>query len=178
MSLLLTKPRRFVTIDPGLGASGYAYWIDGALHRCGLLRSRPKTKSINERLTEQRQAWSDVCRELATLGGFECVVAERMIHRHIPRKRGVKGIYIDPQDLINVSLVSGTFGTLFVAPHVWKAAPRDVEQDHSRHALSEGELSLVEAVLPASLRKEAWSAVGIGLSINERAHLKCGWGLE
>lgn len=101
-----------------------------------------------------------------------------MVHRHIPR-RGKKGVYIDPQDLINVSLVAGRLATRWVAPSVWKGSvPRDVEQDHTRSALTPEELALVEAVLPESLRKEAYSAVGIGLSILKRAHQKCGWGLE
>lgn len=159
----------FYTIDPGLRASGLARWVDGELESVRLIRVPTKTVDLNGRIAEQAHLIAD---EVASFP----VVSERMVH--IPRRGRalrVKG-YVDPNDLINLSLLSGRLGHYYVLASEWKGAvPREVEQDRSRLALKPCELALVERVLPASLRKEAWSAVGIGLSILGRAHSKCGW---
>lgn len=164
----------FVSIDLGISASGYAYWQHGRLVQTGLIRARPKTKGLTGRIEEQRVRWGEICRELALLGGFEFTVIERMKHRPVYRRAGgKKGPYIDPQDLINLSLVSSVFGgkKYFVLPDEWKGTlDRDTEQSRSGAELDNSELALVDAVMPEGLRKEAWSAVGIGLSLLGRCH--------
>jgi hypothetical protein len=158
-------PTEFFTIDPGLKASGWARWKLGCLIGCGLLRAPSSSKSLCARIEAQMEAFH-------AMSDGHAVVAERM--KHYPKRRGAP--YIDPNDLIDLSVLSGRLGNAWVYATEWKGAvPRDVEQDRSRAALAPNELAMVEAVLPASLRKEAWSAVGIGLSILKRTHLKCGW---
>lgn len=163
-----TSPQRFATIDPGLRASGLALWNGNVLIDVRLVRVPAKLKDLTERINYQ----SEGLRAALALEGFEdCpVVSERMHHRHY------RGNKVDPNDLIDLNLLSGRLGTYYVLPSAWKGTiPRDVEQVHSRHALFPFELERVEAVLPASLRKEAYSAVGIGLSILGRAHKCMGW---
>ncbi len=162
----------FVTIDLGIGASGYARWHNATMEQVGLIRSRPKTKGLTARIDEQRRAWNAI--RAAWYRQPDFIVIERM--KHYPRSgRARKGTpYIDPQDLINLSLVSSIFDgpKYFVFASEWKGTiDRDTEQSRSAAALGPAELQRVEAVLPASLRKEAWSAVGIGLSLTKRCHL-------
>jgi len=156
----------FYSLDPGLQASGLAEWVDGRLASVRLLRAPAKMRGLVERIEHQR----------ALIQPFRdnyVVIGERMKHRG--RVRGKRPV--PPDDLINVSLLSGALCDYWLLPSEWKGnIPREVEQSHSRAVLAPEELALVEAVLPASLRKEAWSAVGIGLAVLGRCHLRCGWG--
>lgn len=168
-------PHRFITIDPGLQASGVALWFSGALADVKLVRCPKGSKGIQDRVEMQAAsvlALASSWHSLFPLNGAEkiLVVCERMFHRHY------RGNRVDPNDLINLNLLSGRLGTHYILPSEWKGSvPREVEQDHSRYALLPCELAKVDSVKPASLRKEVWSAVGIGLSILGRAHQKCGW---
>lgn len=165
-------PNVFYTLDPGLQASGLARWERGRLVHVQLLRAPAKMKGLVERIVHQSQALQEALGTFDLLGQVP-IVGERMKHRG--RVRGKRPV--PPDDLINLSLLSGALCDYWVLPSEWKGTvPRDVEQSRSRAVLAAHELALVEAVLPASLRKEAWSAVGIGLSVLGRAHSKCGWG--
>lgn len=165
------RPDIFYTVDPGLQASGYALWRFGVLIEVGLIRCPAKMKGVVARVQHQTALFFEHHQDLVP------VVSERMVH--IPRRGRAlrtKG-YVDPNDLINLTVLSGKLGTHWYLASEWKGnISRDVEQSRSRCALTPPELELVEAVLPESLRKEAWSAVGIGLSILGRAHSCIGWG--
>jgi hypothetical protein len=166
---------RVLAIDPGLQASGYAFGAEGRVEAVGLLRAPPKVRDLHGRIRHQlAELWAvtDVLRP-------EVVVVERMFHR--PKRRGMP--YIDPNDLISVQALASALAYAVVPPervglplpHEWKPKiPRDVEQSRTRMALRPDELLRVEAVLPASLRKEAWSATGILLAALGRAHLPLG----
>jgi len=167
-------PYRFFTVDPGLDASGIARWRSGVLEDVRLLRVpyKMRGKSVVERIVRQSHELQDYLASLPDWAGAP-IVGERMKHRG--RTRGKRPV--PPDDLINLSLLSGALCSYWLLPSEWKSSvPREVEQSHSKSKLSPEELALVEAVMPASLRKEAWSAVGIGLSILGRCHLRCGWG--
>lgn len=169
-----SAPIRLFTVDPGLDASGIARWDHDRLVDVRLLRvpSKLRGKSVVERVVAQSHALQEYLRVLPDWAGAP-IVGERMKHRG--RVRGKRPV--PPDDLINLSLLSGALCDYWLLPSEWKGSvPREVEQSHSRSVLAPEELALVEAVLPASLRKEAWSAVGIGLSVLGRCHLRCGWG--
>lgn len=170
-----TRPARFSTLDPGLNASGLACWEGTRLYSVTLLRIMPRMhlKGCSDRIEVQKQLMIDYL----FAQGFEGypVIGERMRHRPMPRGAKRKA-YIDPQDLINLNLLSGALCDAWVEPADWKGTTsRETEQDHTACDLSNAELALVDEIMPDSLRKEAWSAVGIGLSLLERTHKKFGW---
>lgn len=176
--MVAEAPSRFITLDPGMQASGYAVWNETLLVDVGLLRVPSKVKTLHGRLRSQHAQLEEILVQHSFHPEKNPVVCERM--KHYPRTRRKPGqkkaAYIDPDDLISLSLLGGHLATYWVYPSDWKGGvPREVEQDHSRRALDVRERDIVEDVMPNSLRKEAWSAVGIGLSILGRAHLRCGW---
>jgi hypothetical protein len=156
---------RILAIDPGLQASGFAFAEDGRVTSVGLLRAPAKVRDLPGRAQAQLSELWAVADRLRP----EAVVVERMFHR--PKRRGMP--YIDPNDLISVQALASALAYAVVPPervylplpHEWKPKiPREVEQSRSKATLRPDELALVEAVLPASLRKEAWSATGILLA--------------
>ncbi len=164
-------PARFITIDPGLQASGWALWERGRLQAVGLLRAPRSSRGLSDRSEEQVEVLRRF-KHLTHCPPGTVVVSEVMFHRHF------KGNKVDPNDLIRLNYLAGRLSDFGVEATAWKGSvPRDVEQAHTKHVLDARELALVERVVPASLRKEAWSAVGLGLSLLERAHQRLGWGV-
>lgn len=140
-------------VDPGGACLGWAEFVDGRLDRCGL--SRTKMKDVGMRAAAHRAA-------LVALGAYSGdVKCECMRFR--PRK-GKKGAYIPPQDLIELNLIAGHVGTRWLEPTDWKGmVPKKIHQPKILEALSKEELALVEAVMPPSLRHNVIDAIGIGL---------------
>jgi hypothetical protein len=164
-------PAQFVSVDPGLakvGGSGWALWQDGRLVDADVLRNRKEWLTVPQRVAGQKLMLLLAC-------GFpHQVVCESMVQRY-----GRGAGKVPPQDLIDLNLLAGHLGDVWVTPGEWKGSvPRDVEQVRSRAALDEAERAIVEEAcvkLPKSVHKEVWSAVGIGLSVAGRAHKRCGW---
>lgn len=148
-----------LAIDPGGQVAGWAFFKDGILFKVGLSRSKGKTWPQRAR---------DHHTNLATLYWADRVVCESMVWRG----RNHKG---SPQVLIDLNAIAGHLGREWRTPGEWKGhVDRDLEQARTRQALSASELALLEAVKPPSLAHNAWSAVGIGLSVLKRAHKRCG----
>lgn len=138
---------RLLAIDPGGACLGWAYFIDRRLVGCGL--SRSKAKSLAGRI-------EDHLSELDT-ASVEAVVCERMVWRGRSAKSG-------PQDLMDLNIIAGRLGTVWVTPEQWKGCvPKEIHQPRILSRLMMEELYLVRAVLPPSLRHNAIDAVGIGL---------------
>lgn len=92
-----------------------------------------------------------------------------------------KGKKIDVNDLLHVNLIAGALGNMYWEPSDWKGGvKRPMEQSRTWLALSPQERKLLPKTLteikkhPYSLDHNVFSAVGIGLSVLGRAHMKCG----
>lgn len=149
-----------LAIDPGGAVAGYAFYVDGVLFKVGLSRSKSKT-------------WGDRARDHAVALSEFTEFADRVVCESMTwRGRNHKG---SPQVLIDLNGIAGHLGREFRTPGEWKGmVPREVESARTQHALSAQELALLQAVKPPSLAHNAWSAVGIGLSVLKRAHKRCG----
>ena len=140
---------RFMSIDPGLAATGWATWVGENLQACGLARSDPKKPLTYRILSIVDQV----------LG--EEHPALRVVERMIVRGGRNKG---NPQILCDLNLLSGALGTAWVAPHEWKGLlSKEIHQPRILATLTPEELALVMAVKPPSLRHNTIDAVGIGL---------------
>lgn len=149
-----------LAIDPGGAVVGWALFFNGELTDCGLSRSKAKTWGL--RAADHRQALGDL------IQGSDRVVCESMTWRG----RNHKG---SPQVLVDLNGIAGHLGREWRTPGEWKGmVPREIEAARTQHALSATELALLQAVKPPSLAHNAWSAVGIGLSVLKRAHKRCG----
>ncbi len=151
---------RFLSIDPGLACTGVAAWRGGKLVAVELIRSE-KNAPLTTRI-------GDIWGKVKTFelehnnygGGLR--YCERMQFRHGNNKG-------DPQILLDLNLLAGALGTHWITPNEWKGTlPREIEQHRTRALLEPEELQLLEAVKPASLAHNAWSAVGIGLHVLRR----------
>lgn len=165
-------PEDFASVDPGLakvGGSGWALWHELCLVDVGVLRNQKEWLTVPQRVAGQKAM---LLSEVGCIG-IE-VVCESMVQRY-----GRGAGKVPPQDLIDLNLLAGHLGDVWVTPGQWKGSvPRDVEQARSKLALDADELTIVEeacAKLPKGVHKEVWSAVGIGLSVAGRAHRRCGW---
>ena len=147
---------RFLSIDPGLTCTGVAAWRGGKLVAVELIRSE-KNAPLNTRIKETKLA-------LKRLDFGVCLDADfRYCERMQYRYGNNKG---DPQLLLDLNLLAGALGTHWITPNEWKGSlPREIEQHRTRALLEPEELALLEAVKPASLAHNAWSAVGIGLHV-------------
>lgn len=107
------------------------------------------------------------------LVGSGDVAVEVMTHR--------KGKKLDPNDLLRINVIAGSLGTSFYEPSDWKGGvKRPMEQSRTWAALWPFEQKLLPKTLveikkhPYSLDHNVFSAVGLGLSVLERSHLRCG----
>ncbi len=151
---------RFLSIDPGLGCTGVAAWRGGRLVTVTLIRSE-KNAPLNTRIREIQYAIS-LFENIVPPGHSLPRYCERMQFRY-GNNRG------DPQHLLDLNLLAGALGTHWITPNEWKGTlPREIEQHRTRALLEPDELALLEAVKPASLAHNAWSAVGIGLHVLRR----------
>lgn len=141
--------------DPGGACAGWACFSDeGVLLSCGLSRPHKDVKDPNGRARYHKAF-------LASLGASTDILSESMWFR--PRK-GKKGQFIPPQDLIDTNLIAGHVGTNWVIPHTWKGmVPKDEHQPKILACLAKPERALVDAVMPNGLRHNCIDAVGIGL---------------
>ena len=148
---------RFLSIDPGLSCTGVAAWNGGRLTYIGLIKTNAHSP-LNTRIRDSAQKVAAI----ASTYGCETRYCERMQFRHGNNKG-------DPQILIDLNLLAGALGTHWITPNEWKGTlPREIEQHRTRALLEADELALLEAVKPASLAHNAWSAVGIGLHVLRR----------
>jgi len=146
-----------LAIDPGLRATGYAYFCDGKLVRAGLKRSK---------LTERADAAASMGRELAVefLKPIDALVVEVP---QVYQPRLMKG---DPNDLVSVALVAGCVLQLparipkAVSPHQWKGNTRkDICNARVMMSLNAVERDiLIGADIPGHLVHNVLDAIGIG----------------
>lgn len=146
-----------LAIDPGLRATGYAYFCNGKLIRPGLKRCK---------LSERAEIAAYIARELAVefLKPLDALVVEVP---QVYQPRLMKG---DPNDLVSVALVAGAILQLpsivrrVVSPHQWKGTtPKEISHRRVLMALSAGERRLLEELdAPASLLHNVLDAIGIG----------------
>ncbi len=169
-------PDRFLAVDPGLaktGGSGYAAFSRvGDVHRlvrAGVVRNHKTWGTLGSRIRGQRAA---LLTHAAYADGN--VVSEWMTKRYGPLAKKV-----DVQDLIDLNALTGALGNFYVTPGEWKGGiPRPTEIQRSLLVLDAQELGIYEAAiskLPKGCHKEVSSAIGIGLSVAQRAHKKVGW---
>jgi hypothetical protein len=146
-----------LAIDPGLRATGYAYFRNGTLARCGLKRCK---------LTERAEIAAAIGRDFAVefLRPLDVLLVEVP---QVYQPRFLKG---DPNDLVSLALVAGAALQLpakarrAVSPHQWKGnVPKEITRSRVLFALSDIERDLVlDADVPESLRHNIFDAVGIG----------------
>lgn len=166
-----------LSIDPGTRCIGWAYWGEGKLISCGRSTAPKKLKDYRDMLEYHRAQM----KPLTPLPGSGDVACEVMVHRYGGGGKGKKRKKVDPNDLIRVNLIAGALGTSFFEPSDWKGGiSREMEQARTWLELSASEKKLLPKTLaeirkhPFSLDHNVFSAVGIGLSVLGRAHLKCG----
>lgn len=146
-----------LAIDPGLRATGYAFFRGGNLASCGLIRCK---------LTERADIAAAIGRELALqfLRPLDAIIIEVP---QVYQSRLMKG---DPNDLVSIALVAGAALQVpakvrrAVSPHQWKGnTPKDVTCRRLLMALNEQERDiLADAAVPSSLRHNILDAIGIG----------------
>jgi hypothetical protein len=146
-----------LAIDPGLRATGYAYFRNGTLARCGLKRCD---------LIDRAEIAAAIGREFAVefLKPLDALVVEVP---QIYQPRFMKG---DPNDLVNLALVAGSALQLpakirrAISPHQWKGnVPKEITRSRVLFALSDMEREiLLDANVPESLKHNVFDAVGIG----------------
>ena len=146
-----------LAIDPGLRATGYAYFCDGVLVRAGLKRTK---------LTERADAAAYIGREFAVefLKPIDALVVEVP---QVYQPRLMKG---DPNDLVSVALVAGCVLQLparvrrAVSPHQWKGnTPKEVSHTRLLLKLQPVERDVLQSAdVPPSLLHNVFDAVGIG----------------
>ena len=157
---------RLLSIDPGSEVTGWALWENAVLYGCGVSKAPKGCTSLEARTRYHVQYMKLVLveRDIENLPILR--VCERMTARG-------KFSIVDAQDLIDLNLVAGALGECWVTPAEWKGSvPRAVEQDRTRNALNHNELKLLDPYNPKKgIGHNAWSAVGIGLSVLGRAHV-------
>ena len=132
--------RTLLAVDPGKHFCGWAFFVDGVLHSCGL----------------------DVPDEIALLMHAERLVIELP---QIYRASRTKG---DPNDLIDVALVVGQIMASFtdvtlIKPRAWKGTvKKEVMTARIESKLTDAEKALIPR-LSISLRHNVVDAIGIGL---------------
>ena len=153
---------RVLAIDPGRRALGWAWFEERELFGLGLVRGKAGEGAVD---LAQRTA-ATIYAEIG-LAAPTHVVYERMQVYSGQRQKG------DQADLIELAEIGGGVAALLAAtstpvlPRTWKGqVPKDVLEARVRKRLSGRELDLAGKLLdayPASLRHNAWDAVGIGL---------------
>lgn len=144
---------KLVAYDPGKHHVGEAWFQDGELIACSLLRETDKGEGILEDLP-------------TTIDADEAMIEIPQVYQ----QRSWKG---DPNDLIQIALVAGAlahavapFGFVsFVRPHAWKGnAKKEAIEGWIRARLSPAESAVLAACdVPASLKHNVIDAVGIGM---------------
>ena len=150
---------RFVSLDPGSNATGWAWWEGGELYGGGVVRGTAGSAvdtGIDAGRVIQRHA-----------GAVAFIIYERMAIYKFTSQRG------DQNDLIPLAEIAGAAcGALGargepVLARTWKGqVPKDVCHARCRSRLNERELRhavAAEEIVIASLRHNFWDAIGIGL---------------
>ncbi len=142
----------FLSIDPGLTATGWALWSGQWLMNVGLARSAAKAP-LNDRI---QGIYEQILRDVGTLPKTR--VCERMEVRGLKNKG-------NPQVLCDLNLLAGFLASEWVLPREWKPnLPKEVHQPRILATLTPAERRLVDALRPKSLVHNAIDAVGIGLN--------------
>ncbi len=147
-----------LAIDPGLRATGYAYFRHGTLAQCGIKGSRAR---------ERAEAAAVIGRELAVefRRPLDALIVE------VPQVYQARLLKGDPNDLVSVALVAGAtlqlpaLIRLAVSPHQWKGnVPKEVTRSRVLFGISPAERLLIsESGVAPSLQHNIYDAVGIGL---------------
>lgn len=147
-----------LSFDPGGKHLGWALWSGGVLTDAG--RSVAKAKCYRERAQEH---WSRVV--VPHIG--DRIVAVRV--GEAMRIRGF-GSPQDPQDLVDLSLISGHIGNVWYEPSEWKGGlTPEMEQERTKDRLTPSERAIWDK-LTKKVDCHVKSAIGIGLH-----HLGRGW---
>ena len=144
---------KVVGIDPGTKALGWAIFRNEKLSECGLIRSA-SLHCMSEQLVKK----------FAGTSGDLAVIEVPQVYRHSPG---------DPNDLINVSVISGAalaacagFDTVELPrPKRWKGSvPKDVHNRRVLAKLSNRERCVLqECGVPKYLLHNVIDAIGLGM---------------
>lgn len=147
---------RWLSVDPGLDCTGWAFWDDTKLLRCGISRRGSKAQGPN--------IWREHAVNLSLLPEVDCVVTE--FPRVYPRSP------INPAGLMQLAAVAGAIigrldpvlGFAYL-PADWKGKRKKEDTTPQiLKALDEIERNVVAlAEGPASLLHNMMDAIGIGL---------------
>jgi len=159
-------PRLF-SIDPGLGGTGWAYWLDGHLMEIGIVHDKAKDDTLAAR-----------CRGIVN-----------QLYVAMPTPLGASHMFIEmPQHMANAKGIAAQAGAVYklaflvgyiahafmsgrmyhsevivVTPMEWKGQlPKDVVQRRVEQRLGR---SVCQEL---NIRSHAWDAVGLGLWANGR----------
>lgn len=163
MAELYPGAHRLVTIDPGLGGTGWALWTSRAMpDAVGVVRDVTKDESLANRCAE--------------LSGKLLVALEhenRLVHRpdtyvflEMPQHMAnVKGIAAQAGSVYKLTFLVGYLAARFckcqvvvVTPGEWKGQlPKDVVQRRVTRILG------WDTVEDLNIQSHAWDAVGLGL---------------
>lgn len=146
-----------LAVDPGLRATGYAYFRNGSLAKCGLHRSK---------LPDRAAAAAEIGREFA----LEFMRPLDVLIIEVPQVYQARLMKGDPNDLVSITLVAGALLQLpaalrrVVSPHHWKGnVPKDVTKSRVLFALSITERQLLQDLnVPDSLKHNVVDAIGLG----------------
>jgi hypothetical protein len=147
--------KTFLSVDPGKRILGWALWENRRLVAAGLSECKEADAGVawlyhQQNLRARGMAWE----------GQE-VVAERMSYRGVTNQARV-------EDLLDLQLIGGKLGTVFLRPNEWMGGSIDRETAQNRTwALLDAEereiLLEVGELTKTGKVHNAWSAVGIGV---------------
>ncbi len=146
-----------LAFDPGKRAVGWAYFFEGQLKDCGLI-TEDDSRSLFENLAIFAKQWDE--------WELNIVIEIPQVYRQSKWKG-------DPNDLIEVAVVSGALGlcfaekpTRFVKPHDWKGnVPKNIHNDRVLGRLSKPERQIFaeEKSFSKAQAHNVVDAIGLGL---------------
>lgn len=150
-----------LAVDPGLRVCGIAYFNNGTLSFCVLVRNP-------EREARGPMAWMALAQQLRAVVPPWCVPDTVVLE--VPQVYVIGRGKGDPADLIELAGVDGAIAAQFpdakhlgYRPRDWKGSvPKDVHQARVLKTLSEADKRLIEESSPASLRHNVIDAVALG----------------
>lgn len=145
----------WLTVDPGLNGTGYAWWQYTKLQQCGILRTRVKGDVTARALDLASQLTS-----IATSFNCVCVACEWPAFHG-----GVAGEMVARRgDLVKLTYLVGVFAGMLYRPFIpveisaWKGnLPKRVVEQRVEQILGSGTMELLR------IRSHSVDAVGIGL---------------